>query len=76
MEMIMVRFPVGTYLVRFKVVHQTIIWMVDDLIRASKVTGVHSGLGLRRPMLQWKIHRQDSGQNAKIKEIGTSTTSL
>ena len=59
--------------------------MVEALISASKVTRVHSGLGLRLPMLQRKDRkdrgrkdrgRKDRGRNAKEKGIGTSTTSL
>ena len=34
-------------------VQVTKLWLVEALIRASKVTRVHSGLGLRLPILQW-----------------------
>ena len=60
-------------------VQATKLWLVEALIRASKVKRVHSGLGLRLPMLQrysCLLHRKDCGRNAQEKEIGTSTTSF
>ena len=60
-------------------VQATKLWLVEALIKASKVTRVHSGLGLRLPMLQQyscSVLRKDRGRNAQEKGIGTSTTSL